>query len=99
MMTPGIRSKSFVLNRRTLFQRIDIEIARSLRLSLPLTGIMIDIDHFKRVNDNYGHLVGSRVLKEMADVIKKCLRKSDIAIRYGGDEFVLILPETTKWDA
>jgi len=83
-------------NSRHLHTILNRELARAKRHKLKFSLVFIDIDFFKRVNDNYGHLVGSKVLKEMADVIRKSLRRSDIAIRYGGDEFVLVLPETTK---
>jgi len=86
---------SGLLNRRTLFQRIDIEIERSLRLSLPLTGIMIDIDHFKRVNDNYGHQCGDMVIREIGSKLTRSLRKYDYAGRYGGEEFFVLFSNTT----
>jgi len=63
---------------------------------LKFTLIFLDLDHFKFVNDTYGHLIGSKVLRETATVLKGNLRDCDIATRYGGDEFVLLLPETSK---
>ncbi len=87
---------SGLLNRRTLFQRIDMEIERSLRLGLPLTGIMMDIDHFKRVNDNFGHQCGDMIIREIGRRLKKTLRKYDYAGRYGGEEFFVIFPNTTE---
>ncbi len=86
---------SGLLNRRTLFERIDVEIERSLRLGLPLTGMMIDIDQFKRINDNYGHPCGDMVIKEFGKKITNSLRKYDYAGRYGGEEFFVIFPNTT----
>jgi diguanylate cyclase (GGDEF)-like protein len=86
---------SSLLNRRTLFQRIEIEIERTMRLGLPLTGIMIDIDHFKRVNDNYGHQCGDLVIREIGAKLTKSLRKYDYAGRYGGEEFYVIFSNTT----
>jgi diguanylate cyclase (GGDEF)-like protein len=85
---------SGLLNRRTLFQRIDVEIERSLRLGFPLTGMMIDIDHFKRINDNHGHTCGDGVIKEIGGKLSKSLRKYDYAGRYGGEEFFVLFPNT-----
>jgi len=90
---------SGLLNRRTLFQRLEVEVERSLRLHLPLTGIMIDIDHFKRVNDNFGHACGDQVIKEMGRKLGSSLRKYDFAGRYGGEEFFVIFPNTTAQTA
>lgn len=81
-------------NSRHLQQQLDLEIQRSRRYHLKFSLIFLDLDHFKTVNDNYGHLVGSKVLRETADIILECLRDVDVATRYGGDEFVLLLPET-----
>ncbi len=84
-----------LLNRRTLLEQIDVEIERSLRIGLPLTGIMIDIDHFKRVNDNFGHPCGDQVLKDIGRRLTQNLRKYDYAGRYGGEEFYVIFPNAT----
>jgi two-component system cell cycle response regulator len=86
---------SGLLNRRTLFKRIEIEIERTNRLDWPLTGIMIDIDHFKRVNDNYGHQCGDMVIQEIGARLNRSLRKYDYAGRYGGEEFFVIFSNTT----
>ena len=86
---------SGLLNRRTLFERIDVEIERSLRLGLPLTGMMIDIDQFKRINDNFGHPCGDMAIREFGQKLTNSLRKYDYAGRYGGEEFFVILPNTT----
>ena len=56
----------------------------------PLTAVILDIDHFKQINDTFGHLVGSQMLVEAGRVLKKCVREVDIAIRYGGDEFIVV---------
>jgi diguanylate cyclase (GGDEF)-like protein len=66
-----------------------------MRLGLPLAGIMIDIDHFKRVNDNYGHQCGDLVIREIGAKLTKSLRKYDYAGRYGGEEFYVIFSNTT----
>ncbi len=83
-------------NSRHLHTILSREVARSKRHHLRFSLVFLDLDFFKKVNDNHGHLMGSRVLKEMADVIRKKQRESDVAIRYGGDEFILLLPETGK---
>lgn len=80
-------------NHRYFQQRLDQEISRSSRSGKPLTLCMIDIDHFKRYNDTYGHHIGDEVLKEAAQLIKSTIRRSDIICRYGGDEFSIIMPD------
>ncbi len=81
-------------NIRYFRQWLDSEFARSTRYGNDLTLIMIDIDHFKKINDTYGHPQGDRVLKEMAVILKEEMRKIDIVARYGGEEFVIALPQT-----
>jgi diguanylate cyclase (GGDEF)-like protein/PAS domain S-box-containing protein len=81
-------------NRRHFFDLADMEIARSARYGHPLACIMFDIDFFKRINDSYGHLFGDRVLQAMVWRCRENIRRVDIFARYGGDEFVILLPET-----
>ena len=80
-------------NRRGLFELGEREIERAHRFNRPLTAILGDIDHFKQVNDNFGHAVGDDVLKNVAEALTNSVRKVDIIGRYGGDEFVILLPE------
>lgn len=81
-------------NRRGLVELGEREIERSFRFKHPLTAIMLDVDNLKAINDNHGHIVGDLVLRSIANCCEKQLRKVDIIGRYGGDEFVVLLPET-----
>jgi diguanylate cyclase (GGDEF)-like protein len=92
-------SLSGLLNRRSLFTRLSIEIERSIRLDVPLTGLMIDIDKFKAVNDNYGHQCGDMVIREIGARLLAGLRKYDYAGRYGGEEFYVVLSNSTESQA
>ena len=83
-----------LFNRRYLNQRLAEEFDRCRRYRRPLSLIMLDIDHFKRVNDTYGHQAGDQVIKAVAGVMDESLRKIDLAARYGGEEFCCALPET-----
>ena len=84
-----------LFNRRRFETVIDKEFKRAVRYNLPLSCMMLDIDHFKKVNDNHGHQIGDIVLKEFAQCIKESIRNSvDWAVRYGGEEFLIVLPET-----
>lgn len=84
-----------VFNKRYLLEFLDREIARCARYARPLALIMFDLDHFKRVNDEFGHLAGDYVLKRVADLIhKKHIRKEECFARYGGEEFAIVLPDT-----
>jgi diguanylate cyclase (GGDEF)-like protein len=80
-------------NRRYARQRLREEIVRSQRNGLPLTVILFDLNSFKQVNDNHGHEAGDKVLKSFAARLRKATRGSDVAARYGGDEFLVVLPE------
>ncbi|HOF14786.1 MAG TPA: GGDEF domain-containing protein [Spirochaetota bacterium] len=86
-------------NRRYFIEQIELEFKRSKRYSRDLSLMMLDIDHFKLVNDNYGHQIGDIVLRKISSVIINLLRDSDLAFRYGGEEFMIILPETKSEDA
>jgi diguanylate cyclase (GGDEF)-like protein len=86
-------------NRRGLFQLGQREVERALRFKRPLTAIMLDIDHFKDVNDSYGHPAGDRVLRALTECCRENIRTIDVVGRYGGEEFVLLLPETDLTDA
>jgi diguanylate cyclase (GGDEF)-like protein len=86
-------------NRRYLHQELERELARSRRYGHPLSLIICDLDNFKKYNDQYGHLAGDDLLRELGDLMKSYIRKSDTAFRYGGEEFALILPHTDQHSA
>ncbi len=88
-------------NRRSLFEKGNEEMNRAKRYGRPLSVLMLDIDHFKGVNDEYGHLAGDEVLKDLANILTGQLRmkEGDFPARYGGEEFVVVLPETDKKSA
>lgn len=83
-----------LMNRRSFEELLPLEVERSHRYGSPLSLIMFDIDHFKAVNDLYGHPVGDRILCQVADTLQASMRGSDILIRWGGEEFLSLLPET-----
>ncbi|HSN80236.1 MAG TPA: GGDEF domain-containing protein, partial [Rhodoferax sp.] len=74
----------------------DQELARARRYELPLVVLMLDLDHFKNVNDSYGHPTGDAVLKSLVQTVKGVLRESDVVGRIGGEEFAVLLPNTTQ---
>lgn len=82
-----------VPNKRYLLDFLDREIARASRYGSPLTAVMLDIDHFKKLNDTFGHLAGDEVLARLAGGISACIRREQLFARYGGEEFCLVLPE------
>jgi len=84
-----------LLNRRVLFERLESEIERSRRYDTPLSLIMIDLDHFKKINDVLGHAAGDAVLRSVGETISSGIRASDIAGRYGGEELCIVLPQTS----
>jgi two-component system cell cycle response regulator len=82
-------------NRRFAEQRLAAEVARSERRGHPLTVLTLDLNNFKEINDTYGHPAGDQVLQEFASRLNKVIRGSDLAVRLGGDEFLVVLPECT----
>lgn len=83
-----------IFNRRAIFNLLNQELRRSIRYTRPLAVVMIDVDHFKPFNDTEGHILGDQALKKLTETLKKNLRTTDIIGRYGGEEFLLIMPET-----
>jgi diguanylate cyclase (GGDEF)-like protein len=88
-----------LLNRRALFEAMRREMAREQRHSRALSLIVIDVDHFKRVNDRYGHAAGDAVLQRLAATASRTVRESDVVARYGGEEFVVLAPDTDEAQA
>ena len=85
-----------VYNRRTFKELAEPNLSRSRRAHVPVSLLMLDLDHFKRINDTYGHLAGDDVLKGFATLVRNCLRKEDLLARYGGEEFVVLLPGSSQ---
>jgi len=86
-------------NRRHFNELLEKEFSRAKRFNEPLSCLMLDIDHFKKINDTYGHPAGDSVLSEIAGILKKEVRTIEIVARYGGEEFVLLLPKTKTKEA
>lgn len=83
-----------ILNRQALLARLDEELRRAARYRRPLSIALVDLDHFKRLNDSFGHMAGDRILRAVATMLRGEMRAQDILGRYGGEEFMLVLPET-----
>jgi diguanylate cyclase (GGDEF)-like protein len=105
MLREDLRSQSIrdpltgVFNRRYMEEAFTHELYRAARHAHPVGVIMLDVDHFKAINDAHGHAYGDSLLKALAGYLKKCLRGEDILCRYGGEEFTIILPDTTLENA
>lgn len=95
----SVDSLTGLSNRRTVLQKLDGEIKRARRYKEKVSLMMLDIDHFKKVNDQYGHLTGDEVLREVGKVMQQSIRDTDTAGRYGGEEFLIILPRTNPASA
>ncbi|MBO5947836.1 diguanylate cyclase [bacterium] len=95
-ITDGLTS---LYNRRYFFENIEREFERSRRYKSDLSIAMLDIDYFKHINDTYGHQAGDLVLKDLARILTKTLRKTDLIFRYGGEEIIILLPETSLYQA
>ncbi len=85
-----------LFNKRYFLETLVKEAARARRYHRPLSLIMIDLDHFKQVNDTYGHLAGDHILKELGELLRSRIRREEIVVRYGGEELAILLPETAK---
>jgi diguanylate cyclase (GGDEF)-like protein len=86
-------------NSRHFYNQLQLEVDRTIRYNHKLSLLLLDIDNFKLFNDSYGHLEGDKVLRRIGEIIKSCLRKMDSAYRYGGEEFTILLPETSAKEA
>ena len=94
-----IDTKTGLLNASTWEREAAVEIARAVRMHIPLAVALVDIDHFKMVNDTYGHLIGDKALRAVTDALRSQLRGYDLAGRFGGEEFVVLLPQAREADA
>jgi len=94
-----VDTKTGLLNASTWEREAEIEIARAIRTKSPLALALVDIDHFKLVNDTHGHLAGDKALRAVTDALRNQLRAYDLAGRFGGEEFVILLPQAREIDA
>jgi diguanylate cyclase (GGDEF)-like protein len=85
-----------LFNSRHLWRQLELEVERTARTGRPFSLVFVDLDHFKQVNDRFGHQAGSAVLLEVGALLRSCIRTIDVPVRYGGDEFVVLLPETDR---
>jgi len=83
-------------NARHLWQQLEVEVARSRRTGRPFSLVFLDLDRFKEVNDRHGHQAGSATLREVGELVRASIRSIDVPVRFGGDEFVVLLPETDR---
>jgi diguanylate cyclase (GGDEF)-like protein len=88
-----------LFNRRYLEESLELECSRAERSTKPIGIVMLDVDHFKRFNDTFGHEAGDIVLKHIGEVLRRSVRQGDVACRFGGEEFVMVLPETREAEA
>lgn len=88
-----------LFNRRHFESTIVKEFSRALRYGHPMSSLMVDIDHFKSINDEYGHHAGDEALREISQLMLTCVRQADTVARWGGEEFIILFPETTKENA
>ncbi len=94
-----IDTKTGLLNAATWEREAEVEIARSVRMNIPVAVALVDIDHFKVVNDTWGHLIGDKALRAVTDALRNQLRGSDMAGRFGGEEFAILLSQAREQDA
>lgn len=88
-----------IFNRRYLERRLEEETSRALRYKMPLSILMLDVDHFKRINDTHGHPVGDRALQHLGKIMTDTVRNLDVVARYGGEEFLIVAPDTPSLTA